>query len=238
MAHGPFTSFNYYTLRVFFNLSPMLPPVFHRHFHNPSHSQRCWWSHIWKQRAAGVCHHSGPGLFLCGSSDRSGPSLTCSTHSSPQSCLPDMPLQLMITLYTVNPSGAVRYHHMSSVDKNIFNKHFIWSVQKTKVAWSHMFSNVLILKWLRLTGFDANFKRRCVAVKSVAVVIFAPCLAPRSTRRPADSRTWYGQRDSGWVSGRPPGQRHGGPSGRLIREHNHHCEAERCQRQPPSLQTE
>lgn len=38
-----------------------------------------------------------------------------------------MPLQLMITLYTVNPSGAVRYHmlclfyHMSSVDRHILS---------------------------------------------------------------------------------------------------------------------
>lgn len=60
---------------------------------------------------------------------------------------------------------------------------------EAEVAWSHMFSNVLILKCMHLTRFDANFLRRRVTVKSVAVVIFAPCPAPHSTRRPANSRT-------------------------------------------------
>lgn len=212
----------------------------HRHLHNPSHSQRRWWPNIWKQCPAGVCYYSGPGLFLCGSSDRSGLHLTYIMHLL-KAVDHNLPVQLTIPLKTVHPSGAVRHHmlhpshHMSSVvDKNILHfPHFTRSV-----AWSHMFSSVLIRKCMHLTPLDANFERRYVTVKSVAVVIFVPLPALLSTRRPAHCSPWHGQRDSGWISGCPSGQRHGGTPGWIVRDYNSHCEVEWCQRQPPSLQTE
>lgn len=44
-----------------------------------------------------------------------------------------------------------------------------------------MFFEALIPKYMHRAHFDGDFQRRCVTVKSVAVMIFAPCHAlPRS----------------------------------------------------------
>ncbi len=64
---------------------------------------------------------------------------------------------------------------------------------ETEVAWSHKFLNVLILKCMHLTRFDGNVSRRCVTVKSVAVVIF--CYMSRSPLHQASC----GQRYLTWT---------------------------------------
>ena len=59
-----------------------------------------------------------------------------------------------------------------------------------------------------------------------------------SARCPAYCCNWHGQGESGHLSGRPWGQRHGGAPGGDVRDDHSHCEAEWRQRQPPSLQKE
>lgn len=105
-------------------MSPLSPPLFHRHVHNPSHGQGRRRSHIWKQRPAGVRHHSGTGLFLRRPPDRSEltPPPTTTTTLLKAVCHKKAAAD---DGSCVIPGAPVRNHmlclccHMSFVDENI-----------------------------------------------------------------------------------------------------------------------
>lgn len=145
-------------------MSPLSPPLFHRHVHNPSHGQGRRRSHIWKQREAGVRHHSGAGLFLCRPPDRS--ELT-----------PHPPTTLLKAVCHKNvaaddgscviPDGPVRNHmlclccHMSIVDENILIQDS-YDLLGERGGWGPYVFSVSSL----LARRDAYFQRCCVTVKS------------------------------------------------------------------------
>lgn len=141
----------------------------------------------------------------------------------------------------INPSGAVR-SHMSSllayvdVDKNSLTYISCDPFRERRGLDSYIFQSPCSDMYKRPAHSDRDLRGHCVC-KMCRCCDFAPCHA-LSARHPADSCTWHGPRGSGWISGRPPGQRHGRASGRIVRHHDRHCEAHRCEWQPPAFQKE
>lgn len=111
---------------------------------------------------------------------------------------------------------------------------------ETEAAWGHTFFHCPCSKMYASEHALTVISRDVVSLRNLLPLWFFLLLfvVPPSTRRAADSCTWHGPGDPGWISGRPPGQRHGRASGRIIGDYDHHREADWRQRQPPSLQTE